>query len=195
MKKIIAFTLVFIMILCACSCGQSNETTAAPITGDSDYADAISMLTAIWSAYEESEKFPASGGDESNLNFEGPGKYSVESAEMLDSMLGLPTELASKIDSAASLSHAMNANTFTCGAFHFKEAGDAEAAIAKIKNNILSRHWICGFPDSLLIMKAPGNYVIAVWGINENTNIVSKFKIKVLNTVNGATVAVEEPIV
>jgi len=114
---------------------------------------------------------------------------------MLDNVLGLPKELADKIDDAASLTHAMNANTFTCGAFHFKNASDAETAISAIKNNILSRHWICGFPDTLLIISAPGNYVIAVWGIDNDTGVVTTFKNNVLNSISGASVLIEEPIV
>jgi hypothetical protein len=44
-------------------------------------------------------------------------------------------------------------------------------------------------------MRASGNYVIAVWGINENTGTVTAFKNKVLSVCDGAKVIVEEPIV
>jgi hypothetical protein len=202
MKKLIKSILSLIvcgsLLVCTVACGKSNGTTnttnAANGTNNAN-GNALELLNSIWSSYGENEKFPASGGDESHLNFEGPGEYSVENAEMLDSMLGLPTELARKIESAASLSHAMNANTFTCGAFKFKNASDADAAVSTIKSNILSRHWICGFPDTLLVMRASGNYVIAVWGINENTGTVTAFKNKVLSVCDGAKVIVEEPIV
>ena len=197
-KSIVALTLASAVIACAVSCGKNKGTsgTTSP-AGEVTPTDknALEILNTVWASYSEDEQFPASGGDESHLNFEGPGEYSVENAEMLDSMLGLPTELASKIESAASLSHAMNANTFTCGAFQFKNASDADAAVAKIKSNILARHWICGFPDSLLIMRAPGNCVIAVWGIDEDTGIVKTFKNKVATSLSGAEVVVEEPIV
>ena len=198
LKAMFCFILALAISACAVSCGKSGETTASATntnTGNTPENGALGLLETIWNAYSESEKFPVSGGDESNLNFEGPGKYSTESAEMLDNMLGLPTDLADKIDDAASLTHAMNANTFTCGAFHFKTSTDAENAISKIKSNILSRHWICGFPDSLLIISAPGNYVIAVWGIDKGTGIISAFKNKVQGTIDGAVIAVSEPIV
>ena len=198
-KNIFSFILACIVLICAVSCGKgddANTTSGSDGAGDSGgYSDSLGLLDAIWDAYADGEKFPACGGDESNLNFEGPGKYSVESAEMLDSSLGLPASLASKIDSAASLSHAMNANTFTCGAFRFKNADDAVAAVSSVKTNILARHWICGFPDSLLIITAPGNYVIAVWGIEKDTGVVSTFKNKVMSAIEGSSVVVDEPIV
>jgi len=189
LKRLFSVLLAFALFACLISCGKGNEN------GENEKGDTLKLLNTIWDSYSEDEKFPVSGGDESNLNFEGPGKYSVENAEMLDNVLGLPKELADKIDDAASLTHAMNANTFTCGAFHFKNASDAETAISAIKNNILSRHWICGFPDTLLIISAPGNYVIAVWGIDNDTGVVTTFKNNVLNSISGASVLIEEPIV
>ena len=41
-------------------------------------------------------------------------------------MLYIPAENVSMIDEAASLIHAMNANTFTGAAFHLTDAGNAD---------------------------------------------------------------------
>ncbi len=186
------------VLLCAASCGKKSETTGTTTStnaGEDGAESALALLNTVWASYGENEKFPASGGDEANLNFEGPGKFSADNAEMLDGVLGLPTSLASKVDDAASLIHAMNANTFTCGVFRFKNASDASASASAIKENILSRRWMCGFPDTVLIMSAPGGYIIAVWGINEGTETVSLFKQKVLSSVSGSDVIVEEPII
>ena len=175
--------------------GTTGSTATSEKVENSASTGALGLLNSVWGSYSETEKFFACGGDEDHLNFEGPGEYSVKNGEMLDGVLGFPAELASKIDSAASLSHAMNVNTFTCGAYHFKNASDAEASISKIKENILSRQWVCGFPDSMMIISAPGNYIIALWGIDDGTGVVTTFKNKVLNTIDGAKVEVNEPII
>lgn len=198
LKTVLSAVLAAAITISAVSCGKRNETTgtnAGANAGESGAENALALLNTVWSSYNENEKFPASGGDEANLNFEGPGKFSADNAEMLDGVLGLPTSLADKVDDAASLIHAMNANTFTCGVFHFKNAGNATASAGTIKENILSRRWMCGFPDTLLIMSAPGGYIIAVWGINEGTGTVSAFKQKVLASISGSAVIAEEPIV
>ncbi len=201
LKRALCLALAAVLLACAVSCGKRNETTVSSTDAGNNAAaaeNALALLNKVWASYGESEKFPASGGDEANVNFEGPGKFAVDNAEMLDGVLGLPTSLAGKVDDAASLIHAMNANTFTCGVFRFKNAGDAAASAGAIKENILSRRWMCGFPDTMLIMSAPGGYIIAVWGIDndsEGAKTVSTFKNKVLSAVSGSVVLSEEPIV
>ena len=198
LKTVLSVILAAAIIASAASCGKRNETTgtdagASSVGGGAE--NALALLNTVWGSYNDDEKFPASGGDEANVNFEGPGKFATDNAEMLDGVLGLPTSLAGKVNDAASLIHAMNANTFTCGVFRFKNASDAAASANAIKENILSRRWMCGFPDTVLIMSAPGGYIIAVWGINEGTNTVSLFKQKVISSVSGSAVIAEEPIV
>ena len=201
MKRALCLTLAALMLACAASCGKNNETTQGGTdAGETAPAaeNALALLNKIWASYGESEKFPASGGDEANVNYEGPGKFATGNAEMLDGVLGLPTSLAGKVDDAASLIHAMNTNTFTCGVFRFKNIADAASSAGRIKENILARRWICSFPDTVLIMSAPGGYIIAVWGIDEDTegeNIITTFKNKVLSAVSGSAVLAEEPIV
>jgi hypothetical protein len=201
LKRTACLALAAVLLACAVSCGKKNETTAGSTDSGANInasENALALLGKVWASYGENEKFPASGGDEANLNYEGPGKFAVGNAEMLDGVLGLPSTLADKVDDAASLIHAMNVNTFTCGVFRFKNAGDAAASASKIKENILSRRWMCGFPDTVLIMSAPGGYIIAVWGIDNDTEgekIITTFKQKVLSAISGSAVIAEEPIV
>lgn len=201
LKRALCLALAAGLLACAASCGKRNETTSNTANAGNEAVgaeNALALLNKVWASYGESEKFPASGGDEANVNFEGPGKFAVDNGEMLDGVLGLPASLAGKVDDAASLIHAMNANTFTCGVFRFKNAGDAAASASAIKENILSRRWMCGFPDTMLIMSAPGGYIIAVWGIDndsEGEKTVSTFKNKVLSAISGSAVIAEEPIV
>ena len=201
LKRVLCLALSAALLALAVSCGKRNETTAGGTDAGNEYVgaeNALALLTQVWASYKEDEKFPASGGDAENVNVEGPGKFSVGNAEMLDSVLGLPPSLAGKVDDAASLIHAMNTNTFTCGVFRFKNAGDAAASASAVKENILARRWQCGFPDTVIIMSAPGGYIIAVWGIDKDTegkNIITTFKNKVLSAISGSAVVAEEPIV
>ena len=95
-----------------------------------------------------------------------PATSSMDDADLLDSSLGFPAAEAGKIDGAASLVHMMNLNTFTCGAFHVKDRGDVAALCASLRENILDRHWMCGFPDKLVIVTV-GDYVVSVYGYTD----------------------------
>ena len=99
--------------------------------------------------------------------------------------------LVTKIDNAASIMHMMNANTFTAGAYHFVSADDASASVETIKSNILARRWMCGFPETLIIVDLGGNTLLTAFG---NGQVIDAFKTATLNTIEGSTVVVETPI-
>lgn len=147
----------------------------------------------LWNSYGEDDKFPTAGGDmsEENMTMDAPGKFGVDDTAALDTTLGFPAASAEKIDDAASLVHMMNANTFTCGAFHVKNAGDIADVSAAIKDNIMQRQWMCGFPDKLVIVKVD-DYVISFFGENE---IVETFKTKLNAAYTSAETLCDEPIV
>lgn len=178
----------------------SDITTEAVVTPQ--YTSALEILEAAWGAYGEDEKFYAGGGDYEHMVENAPGKYHLEGEEVgtaIEGQLGFPAAEVGKIDDAASLMHGMNANTFTCGVYHFTNEADVENGIKAIKDTILAKQWWCGFPDTLLIMTVPGNYVIAAYGINDLgmegvAGAVETFKTKVLANVEGAAVVVETAI-
>lgn len=179
--KILAFVLTAMMTfsLVACSNDKQNnqeapntENTQGNI-GDKeetkvDINDALELLDAVWANYKEDEKFAAMGGDrsEENLKEDAPGVYSLDDAEAVDSELGFPAASIDTIDQAASLIHMMNANTFTCGAYHIKDKDSMESVAASLKENILNRRWMCGFPEKLVIYSV-GDYLISVFGDGE----------------------------
>ena len=86
--------------------------------------DALTILNAIWNTYSDEEKFPAAGGDSEHAVDGAPGSFDVSNADSLSYQLTFPADDASLIDSAASLVHMMNLNTFTCGAFHVADANN-----------------------------------------------------------------------
>ena len=76
---------------------------------------------------------------EENMTEDAPGTFGITDADELDRMLGFPAADAEKIDNAASIMHMMNANTFTCGAYHLKNADDVKSVAADLKENVMGR--------------------------------------------------------
>lgn len=160
--------------------------------GDSTSVSALELLNTVWGSYGEDEKFAVAGGDmsEENMSMDGPGKFGLEDADAVDASLGFPAADVDKIDDAASIMHMMNANTFTCGAYHVKSAGDVDQVVADIKDNVMNRQWLCGFPDKLVVV-TEGDCVIAFFGENE---IADTFKTKLTAAYPNAQVVVDDAI-
>ena len=174
---------------------ESTEESVeeSEVTGDQAFSEgALDILTTVWASYGDDEKFPAAGGDfdEANSVMDGPGRYGIQDTEALDSVFGLPASAAGQIDGAASLMHMMNANTFTCGAFHVSNADDVQAVADALKDNILQRQWMCGFPDKLVIIQID-DYVISAFGKQEP---MDTFQSKTLAAYENASVLYDEPI-
>lgn len=169
-----------------------QEPSDEPNKDQASAKSALELLTKVWSSYKDDDKFPAAGGDmsEENMTMDAPGKFGLSDTAALDTTLGFPASSAEKIDDAASLVHMMNANTFTCGAFHVKDAGTSADVSAAIKANIMERQWICGFPDKLVIVKID-DYIVAFFGENE---IVDTFKTNLTAAYTSAETICDEPI-
>ena len=131
--------------------------------------DALTILNAIWNTYSDEEKFPAAGGDSEHAVDGAPGSFDVSNADSLSYLLTFPADDASLIDSAASLVHMMNLNTFTCGAYHVKNAADAKTLAQSLRDSIQSRQWMCGFPDKLVVITI-NEVVVAMYGDEELIN-------------------------
>ena len=172
MKKIIAIALAAVMILSIAACAKQNGGNGTAASSDASKGQtesALGILEKVWSTYSADEKFPATGGSEKHMKEDMPGKFDVSDAEALDSELGFPKANASEIDDSASLMHMLNQNNFSCGVYHIKGSGNAEALAGKIKENILARQWLCGFPEKLVILTV-GDYVVSVFGAGELTD-------------------------
>ena len=205
MKNMLLTLLAALMVLTLAACGSkttdSNDTSSgtngslpssdsASDTGS--IADATELLNTVWGSYSEEDKFPVMGGDVSqeHTNLEGPGTYSLDDPAALDSALGFPAASIDKIDGAASLVHMMNANTFTCGAYHVAEGVDVQALASEIQNNIMTRQWICGFPDQLKI-DIVEDYLVAFFGA---ADVTDTFQTYLTSAYPSAQVVCEEPI-
>ena len=211
MKKKIALLLLTTMAISLVGCGEKDTTgnndtvvedsivdDTTDNTEDTDSTDDVvstegaeGVLNAIWATYEEENMFAAGGGDSQNMVMDGPGKFDATNTEELDVTLGFPTDYVDKIDDAASLMHMMNANTFTGGVFHVTNADDVSAVCDALKENIMNRQWVCGFPETLIIVTVDDNYVISAFG---NGQIIETFKNKISGVYEDATVVYEESL-
>jgi hypothetical protein len=110
--------------------------------------------------------------------------------DMLDYQLGYPASKVRSIDNAASIIFGMNQNTFTCGAYHLVDGANVTEIANAIEQSIQGRMWMCGFPESVVIVELPGNYLISIFG----HTIVDTFVDAILEAVDGAKVIINNPI-
>ena len=185
MKKFLTMLLVLVMVLSLAACSSQK---GGDVNGGSPVS-AVDLLTAVWNAYPESEKFPVVGGSLDKPVDDAPGTFPVDDADNLDYMLHFPADKADLIDDAASLTHMMNANSFTCGAFHVKNSGDVSAVADALRQNVQNTQWMCGFPDKLVVAEV-GEYVVTVFGADE---LVDTFMTH-LNGIYGVSATYDEAI-
>ena len=192
MKKLLALILAGAMLFAFAACGGnevSENETDAPVA-QVDAADAADLLTKVWATFGEDEKPFVMGGYGDTMVDGAPGKFDVSLVEDLDAMLGIPAANVAQIDDAASVIHAMNANTFTAACYHLAADVDAAAFVDALKANIQARHWMCGIPEKLLVVKV-GDYVVSAFGA---ADIVDNLSAKIATVYNVAEVVVDEPI-
>ncbi len=163
-----------------------DETSEDVVVSDNA---SVTILTDVWNAFAEEEKFPAMGGDYTTMVDGAPGAFDITKTEDLTAMLYVPADLAGQIDEGASLLHGMNLNTFTGAALHLTDAANAESFTTALKENILGTQWMCGFPDTLVIYTVNEEYVVYAFG---NVDAIATFKAKVAEVYGDNAVLVAE---
>ena len=195
MKKKFALVMCTVLMMTLFGCGKSNETpipdgdTTVSVTVDA--LDSADLLTKVWNTYDEADKFPIGGGDYENMVMDTVGAFDVTKTEDLDALLGMPAAGATMIDNAASMMHMMNANTFTAGAYHLQDASLQQDLADLLKDNIMNRQWMCGFPDTLLITSVGDEYIVSAFG---NAEIIETFKTKLQEQYEVTEVIYEESL-
>lgn len=192
MKKLMTILLASMLVFSVVACGNKNQGNSDNSKNEYSQISAAEILDNVWSRYKDDEKFAAAGGDmsEENMKTDAPGQFDLGDPTALDTTLGFPASQVNKIDSAVSLMHMMNANTFTCGAFHVKNTDDVQPLCSSIKDNIMHRQWVCGFPDKLVIVTV-GDNIVSFFGEKE---IVDNFKSKLTAAYESAQVVCDESI-
>lgn len=162
MKKLasIITACLFACVLFACSANNGADGGQDTIVAESS----VEVLETIWAQCPESDRFPVVGGGYADPTDGAPGALDPSDTETLAMVLVVPEESASMLDDAASLVHAMNANVLTAGAFHFADPGDATAFEAAYQDAIMSNHWLCGAPQTLVIAHLGGGYMVTIFG-------------------------------
>ena len=214
MKRLIALALALLMLTMSFVACEKTETettteaennqTEAPVVETTEevvelpYASAIELLNIIFNGYNatatEDTMLYVAGGNINNFDttsMEGPAAFIALADEDYDQNLGIPASEVAKIESAASMFNMMNTNVFNSFAVQFKDGTDVDASIEAIKANILARQWICGSPEKLVIVKMPGNCIVAVWGAVQFGGIVDPYAASIATLVEGTTTVVE----
>jgi len=182
MKKRIVFALLALtLLLSMVACGEAAQETLteeATVTEEvkteetkeeatkeeaEEETGAVAVLNKAWNKLGEDKKFPVIGG-----TMEAPvdgkaGKIDLKNVESITSALHISEEDLAKVTDAASITHMMNANTFTAAAYQVK-SDDAAAFTASLKESIKGTQWMCGFPETLVIYTVDGEYVVAAFG-------------------------------
>ena len=196
MKKILALVLAMVMMLSVAACTANNnddtqpvETTTAPIetTAPAVALSPLEVLETVWGLFGEDEQFFVMGGDFENMVDGAPGTVGLATPDFLTGNLIVPAEQVANVTAAASLIHGMNANTFTAAAY---TVADVQAFAAAMQTAIQGNHWMCGFPEKLLIASAGGNVVVAFG----HTDAVGPFKAHLTEAFADAEILVDGAI-
>ena len=190
MKKLVAILLCATIGISVMGCGNKKEPENGAGTA-SKYESALDVLTTVADAYAEDQKFPMAGGDSENMSTEGPAAFDISKTEELTTSLTLPESEIKHIDDAASLVHMMNANIFTGAAYHLTDDADMKDFSKAVEESVLSKQWICGMPDTLVILKADDEYVVTAYGEAE---IMETFKENAEASLDGSEVILETSV-
>ena len=189
-KKIMMLVVTAALLFSFGGCGK-NSSSKEEGSESVQVKDALEILTNIWNGYDEDQKFPVAGGDYDNISDNSPGKFDVSNTEALRSILIVPEEAASMVDDGASMMHAMNANTFTGGAFHLTEAADRGEFTDALKEAVLNNQWMCGFPEEFIVYGVGDEYVVSAFG---KSDTIGYFKEQLLKQYPSAEALVEESL-
>ena len=205
MKKLTS--LILCGALCAgilVGCGKTDGNTTAPSSTAAateatteatteavatSYESAQALLESIHKAMPDDAEFPAAGGDEAHDNMEGAGEFDISVyGDSFQAQILVDEELTAMVKpQAATMLHMMNTNTFCSAVMQLNDAADAEAFASHYQQIVQSHHWMCGFPDTVVVLRMT-DYVITAYGADD---LIQAFKTAAQGL--GAEVLVEAP--
>ncbi len=192
MKKLIALVLTIACVFALTACGNSNPPAdGGTSTGGNaaTYASAEEVLTKIWDAYTENEKFPCWGGNAESMVDGAPAAFDVSNTDELTGTLLAPAMLVVDIDDAANLMHGMNLNTFTGAVFH---VADVDTFVGAYTEKLASNQWMCGIPEQFVIIDAGNGYLVTAFGA---ADLIDIFEGHALEVLEGSSVIKSGPVV
>ena len=200
MKKILAIVMALVLVLSFASCGGNiTETSSTPDTSSTETVTgktSLDVLNDLWAAYPDEDKYVvAEEGMEPFSPYVEPMAFEYEAVEEIDNFLGFPVAEAGKIKNVAYFMHMMNANSFTCAAYQL-EGADMTAVANAIKDNIMNRQWMCGFPERLYVVSV-GDVIVYAFGLAGYSDVQGDFMtnfVENVGTLAGVNVLVDTPI-
>ncbi len=166
MKKLIAMLLALTLVVAFAGCDNKTEEPKV------ETVDALVALQTVWTSYGDEEKFSVMGGGYENVLMGEPGAIAGTDEASLTQQLLVPAAEVANVKGAASLFHAMNQNTFTCGAINLVDGADYAAFAKTLRDAIQGNQWMCGFPEKLVISNV-GNCLVVAFGNGEMIDIFS----------------------
>lgn len=166
MKKFVSVLLAMMLVLgCFAACGTKAP---ANVPGSS-----LEVLENIWNQFGENEKFPVYGGN-AKENFEDntmdkPDFYDLADENISFNLL-IPADQVANVDEVASMTHMMNANSFTAAVYHLTGGADAQAFCETMYQAVSGNMWICGMPDRVIVAAISPEHVLVVYGVNDAIN-------------------------
>ena len=181
MKKLIAIALALCVVCSFAACGSSEPSVKLP-------ASALEVLETVWASYGEDEMFFAMGGGYESMTDNKPGAIAATDTDSIQYMLLVPEAELAGVTEAASLLHAMNANTFTAGSF---KVNDAAAFATAMQSAVQGNMWMCGFPEQLVIFTFGNEFAVVAFG---NGELIANSRAKLTAAYPDAVLAINEPI-
>ena len=157
-KRKIALFLMLSLLFTGCGGKKNQQEEPVP-------ESAQDVLQTVWNAFSDEEKFPVYGGDSANMVDGAPGSFDIADTEGLRYNLLVPETHLPSIAQAASLTHGMMANNFTCGVFRLTDGTSANAFADAMAQSYKNNQWLCGTPERMLIATIGERYVFASFGL------------------------------
>ena len=181
MKKLTALLLAGVLTFGCVACGNTNSGTGnnKPNTESNsqqevskvEIKDATELLTKVWDEYNkkasEDLQLFVGGGNPETMVENNAGKFDskIEGAmDMLAFTFCASEDTVAKTDDISTLMSMMNSNQLSAAAYHVTNPADVETVINSIKDATLGNQWMCGFPETLIIVTVGDNYVVSAYG-------------------------------
>lgn len=168
--------LLVTLVVATVFLGACGEKKPAMQPGTDASVSPLDLFQKVWSSFGDDEKFPMAGGDFSKANMENPDVYDVAANKdsFISTFLVSEDMLSSITGDVVTGMHMMNSNTF-CGAmFKLTDASKASDFAESYKKAVQGNQWMCGFPDTVVVLSC-GDVIVIAYG---EDSIIKSFKDK-----------------
>lgn len=164
MKKLIPFALAASLLFTTAGCAKNEQPTTT---------NATEVLSQAWTNYS-GEEFMAIGGDIQAPVENEPGTIDLSNKETATMQLIVSNDMIDQIETASTLVHAMNQNSFTAMSLTLKEGQKADAFIQAWEEELIHYRWMCGFPEKYVFLTMDSNNIIGIYGISDLVDAFTK---------------------